>query len=161
MRHASAEPAPSEAFVALERACADLGTRLFTITTHDLDRGLFRRIHSSHPMEYPLHGTKPLERDAWFDLCVVRGEPFIANEPAAFATVFFDHALITSMGLGSAANLPLVDADGSVPGTVNLLAETGHFTTARLTAYGGLVSRFRSAILSDMRSRISEGGPGG
>ena len=139
------------AIAALERACTDLGTRLFTITTHDLKHGLFRRIHSSHPVEYPLHGTKPLERDAWFEQCVLRGEPFIANEPEDFSKVFFDHALITSMGLGSAANLPFADADGSVPGTVNLLAERGHFTAARLDAYGGLVSRLGSAILPHIR----------
>lgn len=156
-----AERALRDLLVALERACMDLGTRLFTVTTHDLDQGLFRRIHSSHPVEYPLHGTKPLVRDDWFDLCVVRGEPFIANEPAAFATVFFDHALITSMGLGSAANLPLVDTDGRVPGTVNLLAGRGHFTPERIVAYGGLVSRLGSAILPHIRSRISEGGPAG
>ncbi|MEZ5753570.1 MAG: GAF domain-containing protein [Paracoccaceae bacterium] len=139
------------AITALERACTEMGTQLFTITTHDLEQGLFRRIHSSHPVEYPLHGTKPLARDAWYEHCVLRGEPFIANEPEDFSKLFFDHVLITSMGLGSAANLPLVDEDGTVPGTVNLLAERGHFTTARLDAYGGLVSRFCSAILPHIR----------
>ena len=139
----------SAAFIALEQDCTALGTRLFTITTHDLPNALFRRAHSSHPVEYPTHGTKPLVRDAWYDLCIGAARPFIANTPAAFATVFFDHALITSMGLGSAANLPVIAADGTVPGTVNLLAEALHFTPARLAAYSALVGRHRPALLSD------------
>jgi len=139
----------SALFHALEQDCTALGTRLFTITTHDLSHGLFRRAHTSHPVEYPAHGTKPLARDAWYDLCITRAQPFVANTPAEFATVFFDHALITSMGLGSAANLPVIAIDGSVPGTVNLLAETGHFTPERLVAYTALLALHRPALLAD------------
>jgi len=145
---------------ALHHDCAALGTRLFTLTTHDLTHGLFRRAYTSHPVEYPAHGTKPLEQDAWYDLCITRAQPFIANTPADFATVFFDHALITSMGLGSAANLPLTADDGTVPATVNLLAEPHHFTPARLTAYTALVARHRPALLPFISVQILHGGPG-
>lgn len=151
----------SAVFHALEQDCTALGTRLFTITTHDLDQGLFRRVHTSHPVEYPVHGTKPLARDAWYDLCIARALPFVANTAAEFATVFFDHALITSMGLGSAANLPVTAEDGSVPGTVNLLAETNHFTPARLAAYTALVARCRPALLTNLAffsAQVSHGG---
>lgn len=137
----------SAAFTALHQDCAALGTRLFTVTTHDLTQGLFRRAYTSHPQEYPTHGTKPLVRDSWYDLCITRAQPFIANTPDAFADVFFDHALITSMGLGSAANLPLVADDGTVPATVNLLAEANHFTPDRLAAYTALIDRHRTALL--------------
>lgn len=137
----------SAALTALHQDCAALGTRLFTLTTHDLTHGLFRRAYTSHPQEYPTQGTKPLVRDAWYDLCITRAQPFVANTPDAFATVFFDHALITSMGLGSAANLPLVADDGTVPATVNLLAEEGHFTPDRLAAYTALIDRHRTALL--------------
>ncbi len=153
----------SAASTALHQDCAALGTRLFTITSHDLGAGLFRRVYTSHPQEYPTHGTKPLLRDAWYDLCITRAQAFIANTPDAFATVFFDHALITSMGLGSAANLPLVAADGTVPGTVNLLAEAHHFTPARLAAYTTLIDRHRPALLQDpgfILAQILHGGPG-
>lgn len=151
----------SAAFSALEQDCTALGTRLFTITTHDLAQGLFRRVHSSHPVEYPVHGTKPLERDAWYDLCITRALPFVANTPAEFATVFFDHALITSMGFGSAANLPVIAENGSVPGTVNLLAEAGHFSPVRLSHYTALVARHRPALLTNpafFSAQISHGG---
>lgn len=132
----------------LHQACAALGTRLFTLTTHDLGAMLFRRAYTSHPVEYPTHGTKPMERDAWFDLCITRAQPFIANTPEAFASLFFDHALITSMGLGSAVNLPLIADDGSVPATVNLLAEAHHFNPDRLAAYTALLAQHRPALLS-------------
>ena len=145
---------------ALHRDCAALGTRLFTLTTHDLGAMLFRRAYSSHPVEYPTHGTKPMERDAWFDLCITRAQPFVANTPEAFATLFFDHALITAMGLGSAANLPLIADDGTVPATVNLLAEPHHFTPDRLTAYTALVAQHRPALLSFISAQILHGGPG-
>jgi hypothetical protein len=46
-----------------------------------LDHGLFRRAHTSHPVEYPAHGTKPLARDAWYDRCITRAQPFVANTP--------------------------------------------------------------------------------
>lgn len=153
----------SATFIALERNCAALGTRLFTITTHDLTHHLFRRVHTSHTVEYPAHGTKPLDRDAWYDLCITHAQPFIANTPAEFAAVFFDHALITTMGLGSAANLPVIAADGTVPGTINLLAEQGHFTPSRLAAYLALVAKHRAALLSDpgfILAKIPHGGPG-
>ena len=150
-------PQPIEA---LHRDCAALGTRLFTLATHDLPNALFRRAYTSHPVDYPTHGTKPLERDAWFDLCITRAQPFIANTPADFATVFFDHALITSLGLGSAANLPLIAADGTVPATVNLLAEPHHFTPDRLSAYTRLVDRYRPALLLFISAQIPHGGPG-
>lgn len=154
----------SEPFLSLQQDCTALGTRLFTITTHDLAQGLFRRIYSSHPLEYPVHGTKPLARDAWYDLCITRAQPFVANTTAEFVPLFLDHALITSMGLGSASNLPIIAPDGTVPGTVNLLAEQGHFTPERLVAYQTLVERHRSALLSLARfsvEKISHGGLGG
>ena len=150
----------SPAVAALHHDCAALGTRLFTITAHDLTNGLFRRAYTSHPVEYPTHGTKPLLRDAWYDLCITRAQPFVANTPAAFADLFFDHALITSMGLGSAANLPIIAADGTVPGTVNLLAGAHHFTPDRLAAYAALVERHRPALLPFVLVQIPHGGPG-
>lgn len=141
----------------LHHDCAALGTRLFTLTTHDLGAGLFRRAYTSHPVEYPTHGTKPLVRDAWYDLCITRAKPFVANTSAEFAPLFPDHALITAMGLGSAANLPLRAEDGTVPATVNLLAEAGHFTPARLAAYTALVRHYRPALLSFISAQISPG----
>lgn len=128
-------------FAQLHSDCAELGTILFTITDLDPVAGVYRRAYSSHPREYPATGTKPLDRDAFYDICIAAKRPFVANTPAGFAAYFTDHALITAMGLGSAVNFPVWDAAGTVRLTVNLLAGPGHFTPERLAAYQALVDR--------------------
>lgn len=132
----------------LHQTCASLGCILFTVSRLDPPKGVVWRCYTSHPVEYPLQGTKPLERDAWYDSCITGKQTFVANTPAEFEKVFFDHALITSMGLGSAANIPVADDSGQVIATVNLLAESGHFTVERLHAYESLVTAARPALVA-------------
>jgi hypothetical protein len=133
----------------LHAACAALGTRLFTVTVQDLKLDVARRAYTSHPVEYPVSGTKPLTRDGWYDYCITGQRTFVANTTPEFAKYFFDHALITSLGLGSCINIPLVQA-GQVLGTVNLLAEEHHFTPAKLAAYEALVAQNHAALASEM-----------
>lgn len=135
------------AYADLHHACAALGTVLFTITVLDPTRDLCWRAYTSHPVEYPTQGTKPLTHDAWHDQVIIRRETFVANTPEAFEKVFFDHALITSLGLGSATNIPVADASGTVLATVNLLAEPQHFTPAKLAAYQALVAGHHQSLL--------------
>ena len=136
------------AYTDLHHACTALGTILFTVTVLDPARDLCWRAYTSHPVEYPTQGTKPLTHDAWHDQVITRRETFVANTPAAFEKVFFDHALITSLGLGSAVNIPVADASCTVRATVNLLAEAGHFTPTKLDAYQSLVAEHRDALLN-------------
>ena len=138
------------AYANLHHACAAFGTILFTITVLDPARDLCWRAYTSHPVEYAVQGTKPLTHDAWHDRVIIRRETFVANTPAAFEKVFFDHALITSLGLGSAVNIPVADASGTVLATVNLLAEAGHFTPAKLAAYQTLVADHHAALLAEI-----------
>lgn len=135
----------------LHQACTDLGTILFTITVLDPDHDLCWRAYTSHSAEYPTQGTKPLTHDAWHAQVITRRETFVANTPAAFEKVFFDHALITSLGLGSAVNIPVADASGLVLATVNLLAEAGHFAPTKLAAYQTLVADHHSALLAALK----------
>lgn len=133
----------------LHAACAALGTRLFTVTTQDETAGLARRAYTSHPVEYPVSGTKPLTRDGWYDHCIIGQQVFVANTTPEFAKYFFDHALISSLGLGSCINIPVVEA-GHVLGTVNLLAEEQHFTPEKLTAYQALAVAHHAALVAEM-----------
>lgn len=133
----------------LHAQCAALGTRLFTVTTQDLTAGLARRAFSSHPVEYPVSGTKPLTRDGWYDHCITGQQTFVANTTPEFARYFFDHALITSLGLGACINVPIV-SQGQVPGTINLLAEQHHFTPERLSAYHALIAAQQNALVAKM-----------
>lgn len=148
------DPAQSEdrltAFTDLHTRCAALGTRLFTVTKLDEDRALFARVFTSHPVEYPVSGTKPMERDGWYDTTIAGRQTFVANTPPEFATYFFDHELIVSLGLGSCINVPVVDS-GRVLGTVNILAEAGHFTPAKLGAYEQLVAEAAPALAAELR----------
>lgn len=111
-----------------------------------------RRAYSSHPVEYPVSGTKPLTRDGWYDHCITGQQTFVANTTPEFARYFFDHALITSLGLGSCINIPVVQ-EGAVLGTVNLLAEEHHFTPDRLAAYHALTQSHHAALVAAMLAR--------
>ncbi|MBC7478882.1 MAG: GAF domain-containing protein [Pseudorhodobacter sp.] len=133
----------------LHAQCAALGTLLFTVTTQDIPAGLARRAYSSMPAEYPVSGTKPLTRDGWYDYCITGQQTFVANTTPEFAKYFFDHALISALGLGSCINVPLVDR-GAVVGTVNLLAEENHFTPERLAAYQALIAAQHDALVAQM-----------
>ena len=134
----------------LHADCRRLGTRLFTISLLDTDAGLARRTYTSHPIEYPTAGTKPMTRDGWYDHVIAGQQSFVANTPPEFAKYFFDHALITSLGLGSCMNIPVISAQGHVAGSVNLLAEAGHFTAARQTAYAALIALNLDALVTAM-----------
>ena len=134
---------------ALHATCEALGTRLFTVTLQDEEAGLARRAYTSHPVEYPVSGTKPLTKDGWYDFCIGGRQTFVANTVPEFAKYFFDHALITSLGLGSCINVPIF-GEGPVLGTVNLLAEEGHFTPPRLAAYHAAIAAVQDALLAEM-----------
>ncbi|WP_225026394.1 GAF domain-containing protein [Xinfangfangia pollutisoli] len=138
-----------KAFSDLHAACAAEGTILFTLSILDPAAGVSRRAYTSHPVEYPVQGTKPMERDAWFIDCVEGRNTFVANTPEGFRDHFFDHALIESMGLGSAVNIPLAaSAQAPVTATVNLLAGPGHFSAEKLARYAALTEAHRPAILA-------------
>lgn len=139
----------TQGYEPMHHACAALGTRLFTVTVQDEAQGLARRAYTSHPVEYPVSGTKPLTRDGWYDHCIGGQQTFVANTTPEFAKYFFDHALITSLGLGSCINIPVVSA-GHVLGTVNLLAEEQHFTPDRLAAYEELAKHHHAALVAEM-----------
>ena len=139
----------TQAYEALHHACAALGTRLFTVTVQDEAQGLARRAYTSHPVEYPVSGTKPLTRDGWYDQCIGGQQTFVANTTPEFAKYFFDHALITSLGLGSCINIPVVSG-GQVLGTVNLLAEEQHFMPDRLAGYEALVKDHHAGLVAAM-----------
>ena len=140
----------SDTYAKLHADCAALGTLLFTVTVQDEAAGLARRSYTSHPVEYPVSGTKPLTRDGWYDQCIGARKVFVANTVPEFAKYFFDHALITSLGLGSCINIPIFQEDGPVYGTVNLLAEEGHFTPEKLEAYAALIARDHAALVAAM-----------
>ena len=107
------------------------GHKLFTVMTVDMEAGLARRAYSDHPTEYPTTGTKPIHKDAWFDLVHGQKLSFVANTIVDIAKVFPDFELIQSLGCGSVINLPVI-LRGDLVATVNLLHVEHHYTAARV-----------------------------
>lgn len=121
---------PNEIWSLLEELTRSLpGHLLFTVMTVDMEAGLARRAYTSHPAEYPVSGTKPIEHNSWFDIVHGQRLSFVANTIEDIAGVFPDHALIASLGCGSVFNLPVVLTNELVA-TINMLAEPGHYTDA-------------------------------
>ncbi|AJY44697.1 GAF domain-containing protein [Martelella endophytica] len=123
-----------EAFATLQRLTeATVGVKLFTVMTVDMEAGLARRAYTSDPKSYPATGTKPIHRDAWFDIVHIERRPFVANTIEDIAKVFPDYKLIDSLGCQSVVNLPVI-LGGELVATVNMLHETDHYTPERVAA---------------------------
>ena len=130
----------AQAFEALGRLVADeLGITLFTVMTMDFTAGVARRAYSSHPVEYPVSGDKPIHRDAWFEQVHDRGQPFVANTIEDIAQVFPDADTIASLGCASVANIP-VRVKGEILGTLNLLDVAGYFDPAAVARCKALLA---------------------
>jgi hypothetical protein len=119
---------PTATFRALEAALvAAIGARLFTILLKHSD-GSSERFWTNRP-EYPVGGRKPPNDTFWARHVLDQQRCYRANDFAGIAAVFFDHALIRSLGCESVLNIPVVWA-GEALGTINLLDVAGHYTEA-------------------------------
>lgn len=132
---ALAEPdQPKSAFAALQRITEEtVGTKLFTIMTHDAASGMSRRIYSSNEAAYPTGGYKPLRSTLFSRTTLDERKPFSALTIEGIAEVFADHELIRSLGCESCCNIPVVIAD-KVAGTLNLLDLKGYYDAPKVDA---------------------------
>ncbi|AGM06210.1 GAF domain-containing protein [Amycolatopsis keratiniphila] len=110
-----------------DKTRATIGVRLFTVLAWVPERRALRRVHSSHPVEYPVGGEKTVEVAAgWLDRCITGQEPYFGPDSAAVREIFADHELIDSLGCGAVINVPVVD-EGRTLGVLNLLDAEGHY----------------------------------
>ncbi|MFJ4102854.1 GAF domain-containing protein [Amycolatopsis japonica] len=110
-----------------DKTRATIGVRLFTVLAWVPERRALRRVHSSHPVEYPVGGEKTVEVAAgWLERCITGQEPYFGPASAAVREIFADHELIDSLGCGAVINVPVVD-DGRTLGVLNLLDAEGHY----------------------------------
>jgi hypothetical protein len=124
---------PAAVFGALDAALgAVLGHRLFTLMRYHAASGDSERVYTTHPAAYPVGGRKPLNPTAWSEQVLRRQQPYLGRTAADVRAVFFDHALIASLGCGSVLNLPVV-WDGRSLGTINLLHEEGWYDESDAT----------------------------
>jgi GAF domain-containing protein len=110
-----------------DRVRDTIGVRLFTVLAWVPERRALRRVHSSHPAEYPVGGEKTVEVAAgWLARCVTAQEPYLGPDAAAVREIFADHTLIDSLGCGAVINVPVV-ADGRTLGVLNILDAEGRY----------------------------------
>lgn len=110
---------------------ATVGCILFTVTIADMKKMEARRVYTSHPVEYPVSGTKPIHMDEWFDIVHTQQKLFVANTISEIAKVFPDHAKIWAMGCGSVVNVPVI-IDRELVATINILDVEHHYTQERI-----------------------------
>lgn len=119
---------PGATFRALDQAMASaIGHTLFTVLLRHPSES--ERRYTNQPAAYPVGGRKPIVPSAWTEQLFGRREAYIGRTAADIRAVFFDHALIASLGCESVLNLPVV-WDGRVLGTINLLHEAGWYDEA-------------------------------
>lgn len=128
---------PEAAYAALHELARALGpARLFTVTLSDMQAGLARRAYTSDAQHYPVSGTKPINRDAYFEQTQIARNTYVNNDITTDTGHFTDHELIARLGCRAAFNMPVVLGD-AVQGTVNILDAAGSFppeTVARIEA---------------------------
>ena len=131
---------PDECWKALQNLTGAIaGFKLFTVMTVDMVHDVARRAYSSHPVDYPVSGTKPIHYDSWFEIVHKQHKLFVANTIADIAKVFPDHEKIWSLGCGSVVNLPVI-IDGQLAATINMLHEEHYYHPARVE----LIERYLS-----------------
>jgi hypothetical protein len=114
---------PPAVFTALDGAlAATLGHKLFTALLFHAATGESERFYTNQPKAYPIGGRKPLNPTFWAKLVIEGRRPYLGRTAADIKAVFFDHALIDSLGCRSVINLPVVEA-GKILGTLNILHE--------------------------------------
>ena len=110
-------------------AQAAIGHRLFTVLVLHRASMQVERIYSSDPDAYPAGGRKDKRDTKWGRMVLERGEPYIGRDSTDIRTHFADHETISSLGLASVLNMPIVYG-GQVLGTMNLLDKEAHYTPA-------------------------------
>ena len=121
---------PEAALTALDAAMgATIGHKLFTCLLHHPAARESERRYTNQPAAYPVGGRKPVPDSAWARRLFVEREPYIGYTADDIREVFFDHALIASLGCASVLNVPVVQ-DGRTLGVLNLLHEARWYDEA-------------------------------
>ena len=118
---------PGASFAALDRAMqAVFGHRLLTVLQFHPESGESERRYNSNTTAYPIGGRKPLNPTFWSQQVLVEHRPWIGYDADDIRAVFFDHALIASLGCDAMLNLPVVH-DGKALGTINISNAAGWY----------------------------------
>jgi hypothetical protein len=144
---------PAALFAALDAATREtIGHKLFTLMIFHAEAGETERIYTNQPGPYPVGGRKQFADTPWARRLLHDGRPYVGRTAADIREVFFDHALILSLGCASVLNVPVVWR-GRVLGTMNLLHEERWYDDADVPF--GLV--FSPALVPAYLALLDEG----
>ncbi len=113
----------------------EIGVILFTVLHFTHGGSRMERVYSSHPVEYPVGGSKDVATEVsadWIAVSRDSGELFFGPTPADLERIFQDAELIRSLGCGSILNVPVKDVEGRTWATVNLCAAEGTYTPEKI-----------------------------
>jgi hypothetical protein len=134
---------------ALERA---VGHKLFTVLVLNEEVGQNQRYYSNRPKDYPVGGSKPIDRSsAFYKDIVLIGKPRICYDYEDIKRAFFDHELIRSLGCESAVNYP-VRWNGRTIGSLNLLHRAGWYNERNVAAISPFAALSVPALLDIARA---------
>ncbi|MGP4099542.1 GAF domain-containing protein [Nonomuraea sp. KM90] len=126
----------------------EVGVRLFTVLAWVPERRALRRVHSSHPGQYPVGGEKTVEvAQDWLATCIEGRRPYFGPDKAAVREIFADHELIESLGCGSIINVPVIGEEGEVLGVLNILDAEGSYDERSVAAAQSIAGQVTPALL--------------
>ncbi|MEV4172867.1 GAF domain-containing protein [Nonomuraea sp. NPDC049709] len=126
----------------------EVGVRLFTVLAWVPERRALRRVHSSHPGQYPVGGEKTVEvAQDWLATCIEGRRPYFGPDKAAVREIFADHELIESLGCGSIINVPVIGEEGEVLGVLNILDAEGSYDERSVAAAQSIAGKVTPALL--------------
>ncbi|WP_394764675.1 GAF domain-containing protein [Stenotrophomonas sp.] len=146
---------PTDVYQAVERVLAGRpGFGLFTMLVRTPDGEQVRRVHTNNPQAYPLEGCKRMGPTPWGDLVLERRQCYLAHDAEGIRWAFPDHALIASLGLASAINVPVV-ALGQVLGTINLLGAAGRYQEGDVAVVRSVAAYLAVPFLREVQGDVA------
>ena len=82
--------------------------RLFTALNHLEATAEVERLYSSNETAYPVGGRKKKQDTHWGKKTIDEGQLYICHTLADIERTFFDHTLITSLGIAGMVNVPVM-----------------------------------------------------
>lgn len=139
---AAEAPTPTSWADARDRVARELDVIMFTVLRFTDGGATMERVWSSHPVEYPVGGTKDVATQVspeWTAVSRDAGVPFLMPTPTDIERVFGDSGTILGLGIGALMNVPLLD-DGHVVGSISISGPEESYTDADLARAAELLA---------------------
>lgn len=140
-----------EAYRTIERMAREImDLHAFAIADIDEERGVYRRIYSSHPDEFPVTDDMPLPEGGWTKAIVTERQMMSDNNLTATAAYFPDSAEGLAMGCQCICYMPVfeympmfeIKEDSEILGVLILLAKKNFFNRENMVALAEKLGHF-------------------